>query len=73
MKLELQGLAVLRGFNQCECWSTKNERIFCLPCESWTLSRVRLFVTPMDCSPPGSSVDGVSQARILEWGCHFLL
>ena len=23
---------------------------------------------PMDCSPPGSSVQGVSQARILEWG-----
>ena len=22
---------------------------------------------PMDCSPPGSSVYGVSQARILEW------
>ena len=25
------------------------------------------FVTPMDWSPPGSSVPGVSQARILEW------
>ena len=22
---------------------------------------------PMDCSPPGFSVDGISQARILEW------
>ena len=22
---------------------------------------------PMDCSPPGSSVRGLSQARILEW------
>ena len=31
------------------------------------LSRVRLFATPMDCSPPGSSVHGISQARILEW------
>ena len=39
---------------------------------------------PMDHSPPGSSVHGVSQARILEqvalpparrleWGCHALL
>ena len=27
----------------------------------------------MDCSPPGSSVHGISQARILEVGCHFLL
>ena len=25
------------------------------------------FATPMDCSPPGSSVHGISQARILEW------
>ena len=33
------------------------------------LSRVRLclFRNPMDCSPPGSSVLGIFQARILEW------
>ena len=29
------------------------------------------FVTAMDCSPPGFSVHGTSQARILE--THFLL
>ena len=23
---------------------------------------------PMDCSPPGSSTHGISQARVLEWG-----
>ena len=23
---------------------------------------------PMDCSPPGSSVRGICQARVLEWG-----
>ena len=23
---------------------------------------------PVDCSPPGSSVHGISQARVLEWG-----
>ena len=29
---------------------------------------------PMDCSPPGSSVHGILQARILEWvGCHSCL
>ena len=28
---------------------------------------------PMDCSPPGSSVHSISQARILELSCHFLL
>ena len=27
---------------------------------------------PMDCSPKGSSVHGISQARILGVGCHFL-
>ena len=31
------------------------------------LSRVRLH-DPMDCSPPGSSIHGIFQARILEWG-----
>ena len=28
---------------------------------------------PIDGSPPGSPVPGILQARILEWGCHFLL
>ena len=29
---------------------------------------------PMDCiyNPPGSSIHGILQARILEWGCHVL-
>ena len=31
------------------------------------LSCIGLFCDPMDCSPPGSSVHGISQARILEW------
>ena len=31
-----------------------------------SLSPVRLF-DPMDCSPPGSSVHGILQARMLEW------
>ena len=33
------------------------------------LSRVRLCVTPLDCSPPASSVHGILQARILESSC----
>ena len=28
---------------------------------------------PTDCSPPGSSVHGILQARTLEWVAHFLL
>ena len=31
-----------------------------------SLSHVRLC-NPMDCSPPGFSIHGISQARILEW------
>ena len=31
------------------------------------LSRVQLLRDPMDCSPPGSSVHGILQARVLEW------
>ena len=31
------------------------------------LSRVQLFENRMECSPPGSSVHGIFQARILEW------
>ena len=31
---------------------------------NWTLDHVRMC---MDCSPPGSSVHGILQARILEW------
>ena len=28
----------------------------------------QLFCCPMDCSPPGSSVQEISQARTLDWG-----
>ena len=36
-------------------------------CCAQLLSCVQLFVSPLDCSPPGSSVHGILQARILEW------
>ena len=26
------------------------------------------LIDPMDCSPPGSSVHGIFQGRVLEWG-----
>ena len=32
-----------------------------------SLSHVRLLFAPVDCSPPGSFVHGIFQARILEW------
>ena len=47
-------------------------------CESWTIKKaaaaaaksLQLCPTvndPMDCSPPGSSIHGIFQARVLEW------
>ena len=39
-------------------------------------SVARLCLTlcnPTDWGPPGSSVHGISQARVLDWVCHFLL
>ena len=37
------------------------------PVVSLVAQSCRLFGTPMDCSPPGSSVHGIRQARLLEW------
>ena len=39
--------------------------VACIRAKSF--SRVQLFLTPMDFNPPGSSVHGIFQARILEW------
>ena len=38
-----------------------------------SLQSCQTLCNPMDCCPPGSSVHGTFQARILEWGCHALL
>ena len=35
--------------------------------KSLLLSHFQLFCNPTDCSPPGFSVHGISQARIQEW------
>ena len=44
-----------------------------VPCYAKSLQWCPTLCNPMDCSPPGSSVCGVFQARILEWGCCVLL
>ena len=36
--------------------------------ESEVVQSCPTFSDPMDCSPPGSSVYGIFQARVLEWG-----
>ena len=33
----------------------------------WTAAHQATLCDPMDCSVPGSSVDGIFQARVLEW------
>ena len=43
-----------------QCMKVKSEREVAQPCP--TLS------DPMDCSLPGSSIHGIFQARVLEWG-----
>ena len=46
---------------------TKYHRLAGLCVRAKSLQFVRLFADPLDCSPPGSSVHGILQARILEW------
>ena len=41
--------------------------IFVVVVVVWLLSHVQLFFDPLDCTPPGSSVHEIFQARILEW------
>ena len=43
-----------------QCMTVKSERQVAQSCP--TLSK------PMDCSPPGSSIHGIFQARVLDWG-----
>ena len=46
-------------------------------CEIWTIKKAGVLscsvvlCNPMNCSPPGSSVHGIFQARILEWVAIF--
>ena len=49
----------------CLMWDP-GTRSTCVPARLVTQSRLTLR-DPMDCSPPGSSVHGILQARILEW------
>ena len=54
------------GFSRQEHWSGLP---FPSPMsESEVAQLCRTLSDPMDCSPPGSSVHGIFQARVLEWG-----
>ena len=43
-----------------QCMKVKNESEVSQSCLT--------LLDPMDCSPPGSSVHGIFQARVMEWG-----
>ena len=67
--LLLQQISTTFWLNQCTLivlvsWSHKSDTCGML---TLVLSRVWLFWNPEDCSPPGSSVHGILQARILGW------
>ena len=51
-----------------EKWFILTMDLFIVCAHTQSFSRVWLFCNPVDCSSPGSSVHGISQARILEWG-----
>ena len=58
-------LPLLRAYSSMHTWNPSLKLHHCLVV--YSLCCVQLFCDPMDCSPPGSPVDGISQARILEW------
>ena len=50
-----------------QCMKVKSESEVTQSCPTPTPS------DPMDCSLPGSSIHGIFQARVLEWGAIFAL
>ena len=49
-------------------WGLEIERVnFCHPGLCLVIQSCQTLCDPMDCSPPGSSIHGIFQARILEW------
>ena len=57
------------GFSRQEHWSGLPFPSPMHESEKWKWSRsvVSTLSDPMDCSPPGSSIHGIFQARVLEW------
>ena len=57
------------GGHLLKCCTTFSVWLYCswLEWSEWSCSVVSDFCNPVDCSPPGSSVHRILQARILEW------
>ena len=56
------------GFSRQEHWSGLPFPSPMRGSESEVAQSCPTLSDPMDCSPPGSSVHGIFQARVLEWG-----
>ena len=56
------------GFSRQEHWSGLPFHSLMHESESEVTQSCLTLCDPMDCSPPGSSVHGIFQARVLEWG-----
>ena len=56
------------GFSRQEHWSGLPSPSPMHESESEVAQSCPTLSSPMDCSPPGSSVHGIFQARVLEWG-----
>ena len=58
------------GLSRQEHWSGLHFLLQCVKVksESEVTQSCLTLSDPMDCSPPGSSVHGIFQARALEWG-----
>ena len=66
--LGLTGLISLQSKDSQESSPTPQFNIYNIFIYVWLVAQSCLTLCdPMDCSPPGSSVNGISQARILEW------
>ena len=65
LRLEVKTTAIRESW--LKATESKGRRLLNTGMYALALSCVQLFVTPMDYSSAGSSVHGISQARILEW------
>ena len=63
------------GFSRQEHWKCCHFFLQCMKVksESEVAQSCPTLRDPMDCSPPGSSVHGIFQARVLEWGAIVFL
>ena len=73
----LAALFTTEGMQQTRCASAETKMQYLQQNIPWvcakSLQSCPTLCDPMDCSPPGSSVHGILQARMTGVGCHFLL